>query len=105
MTLDGPAQPTTKFKTCIKNMTVNPEWFESFAMKVYDPEAVLKIQIFDEDYGQAEFMCGVNIPVMSLLSENKRPVSERPLRYRLCTPELQWQSRGEWRISQGKRSG
>jgi hypothetical protein len=28
-----------------------------------------------------------------------------PLRYWLCTPEIQWQSRGQWRIPRGTWSG
>ena len=50
--------------------------YETFPFQVFDPEAILKISVYDEDYARDEFMCSVSIPVTSLLEHNKKMLEQ-----------------------------
>jgi hypothetical protein len=69
VTVSGPVQPSQTFKTAVMTQTVNPQWTHKLSIKVVDPEAVVKIEVFDEDYTADEFMGGMQIPVMTLISD------------------------------------
>lgn len=60
------------FRTRVVTHSLNPEWNQSFSFEVYDPTAVLHIDIFDEDFhGDDDYMCGLKIPVATLLNTNE----------------------------------
>lgn len=68
---EGKAWKSKDFKTKVVTGTLNPEWHQSFTFTIYDPTAVLHIDMYDEDFrGADDYMCGLRIPVTKLLNSD-----------------------------------
>ena len=65
----GKSWKSKDFKTKVVTSTLNPAWRQSFKFTIYDPTAMLHIDMYDEDFnGQDDYMCGLRIPVATLLN-------------------------------------